>query len=108
MIPCIVLPSPFPRYFCWDEVVSALKYVCSKEADVFRNIAHVTKVFAQRVGSKFRIIYRVFYKENNDWYMEEACIQVPESEVPEWAKAGVDESEVDVTDKYQRELQLTL
>ena len=108
MVPLIIFRSPFPRYFCWDEVVSVLKNVCSKNADVFRNIAHGTKVFAQRVGSKFRIIYRVFYKENNDWYMEKACIQVPESEVPEWAKAGVDESEVDVTSRYQRELNLTL
>ncbi len=92
----------------WDEVVSTLKNVCNKIANAFRNIAHSAKVFAQRVGSKFQTIYRVFYKEDNKWFQETSRMEVPESEVPEWAKAGVAQSETDVTDRYQRELSLTL
>ena len=92
----------------WDEVVSALKNVCNKISNALRNIAHSAKVFAQKVGSKFQTIYRVFYKEDNRWFQETSRMEVPESEVPEWAKIGVAQSEVDVTNKYQRELQLTL
>ena len=103
-----MIPAPITIPFkYWDDLVSALKNICSKNADVFRNVAHATKVFAKKVnGSGFLVLYRVFYNNQTGitWIME-----VPLSEVPEWAKSGVDESEfVDVTNKYQRELQLTL
>ena len=106
-----MIPAPITIPFkYWDEVVSALKNICSKNADVFRNVAHATKVFAKKVnGSGFPVLYRVFY--NNQWLKKTGItwiMEVPESEVPEWAKSGVNESEVDVTSRYQRELQLTL
>ena len=111
MIP-MMMPPIIPGlryYYYWDEVVSALKDICNIVKNAFRNIAHAVKIFAQKIGNKvFQVLYYVFYKEDNQWYRETQCMQVPESEVPEWAKAGVAESEVDVTNKYQRELQLTL
>ena len=108
MIPALLVLFGLFVLANWDEVVSKLKNICSKIANGFRNIAHAAKVFAQKVGSKFQTIYRVFYQEDNRWFQETLRMKVPESEVPEWAKAGVDESEVDVTSRYQRELQLTL
>ena len=90
-----MIPAPITIPFkYWDDLVSALKNVCSKNADVFRNVAHATKVFAKKVnGSGFLVLYRVFYNNQTGitWIME-----VTLSEVPEWAKSGVDESEVDV------------
>ena len=102
---------------CWDEFVSSLKDICSKVADAFRSIGHAVRIFAQKVRNEpflifipciFQVIYRLFFKENDQWTLETLRMKIPESEVPEWAKAGVDESEVDVTSRYQRELQLTL
>ena len=90
-----MIPAPITIPFkYWDDLVSALKNICSKNADVFRNVAHATKVFAKKVnGSGFLVLYRVFYNNQTGitWIME-----VTLSEVPEWAKSGVDESEVDV------------
>lgn len=93
----------------WDELVSTLKDICSKVAEALRNVGHAAKIFAKKLANKvFQILHRLFYKEDNKWIQETTRVEVSESEVPEWAKAGVAQSEVDVTNKYQRELSLTL
>jgi len=93
----------------WDKLVNWLKDFTRKVANALRNLGHAAKIFAQKVGNKvFQVLHRVFYKEDNQWYQETTRTRVDESEVPEWAKAGVAQSETDVTDRYQRELSLTL
>ena len=93
----------------WDEIVDWLKSFTRKVANFFRNIGHAAKLFAQKVKNHvLQIIHRVFFKENNKWYQETTRVEVDESEVPEWAKAGVAASETDVTEKYKQELSLTL
>ena len=44
------------------------------------------------------------------WVSEKICrrFEIDDSEVPEWAKAGLTEKEVDVTERYEKELELTL
>ena len=114
-----MIPAPITIPFkYWDDLVSSLKDICSKVADAFRSIGHAVRIFAQKVRNEpflifipciFQVIYRLFFKENDQWTLETLRMKIPESEVPEWAKSGVDESEfVDVTNTYQRELQLTL
>ena len=94
---------------CWDDIVDWLRSFTRKVKNFFRNIGHAAKIFAQRVRNyMFQVLHRVFFKENGKWFQETTRVEVEESEVPAWAKAGVANSETDVTDKYQRELSLTV
>lgn len=94
---------------CWDDIVDWLRSFTRKVKNFFRNIGHAAKIFAQKVrGHIMQVIHRVFFKENNQWYQETTRVEVEESEVPEWAKAGVAASEKDVTEKYRQKLSLTL
>ena len=93
----------------WDKLVNWLIDFTRKVANALRNIGHAAKIFAKKLVNKvFQVLHRLFYKKDDKWIQETTRTEVPESEVPEWAKAGVAQSETDVTDKYQRELQLTL
>lgn len=94
---------------CWDDIVDWLKSFTRKVANFFRRIAHAAKLFAKKVKNRvLQIIHRVFYKEEDQWYQETTRTEVDESEVPEWAKAGVAQSETDVTERYKQELSLEL
>ncbi|MBR6013429.1 MAG: hypothetical protein IK062_06565 [Selenomonadaceae bacterium] len=93
----------------WDEIVDWLKELTSKIANLFRNIGHAAKIFAQKVrGRILKILHTLFYKENNKWIKETTRAEVDESEVPAWAKAGVRSNETDVTDTYKQELSLAM
>ena len=97
----------------WDAVVDWLRTFTREVTNIFnsvRKIAHATRVLAEKIQNAglFSVIHRIFYKENGDYWQEDTIAQVAEREVPQWAKAGVTSSETDVTQRYQRELQLTL
>lgn len=95
----------------WDEIVDWLKSFTKKVAEAFRKggIGHAAKIFAQELkNGVMNIIHRVFFKEDNKWIRETTRAEVDESEVPEWAKAGVAQSEVDVTERYKEKLSLEL
>ena len=104
----------------WDEIVDWIKRITREVFEIFKEykrLEHVTKILAKITGDPalaagmtlaYILYNRIFYKENGEWYEETATAKVPPSEVPAWAKAGVNESEVDVTSRYQRELSLTL
>ncbi len=93
----------------WDDIVEWLVSFTESISEAFRKIGHATKIFAKKVKDKaFQVLHRLFYKEDKKWIEETTRREVPESEVPEWAKQGVQESEHDVTETYKQELQLTL
>ena len=101
----------------WDEITSWLKSFCRKVASLLENraVRGAVKIFAVNHGlnpaladAAFEVIHRLFYREGGDWWQEDTTARVNEREVPQWAKSGVTSSETDVTQKYQRELQLTL
>ena len=93
----------------WDELVDFFKTLTQKIAELFVGIGHAAKIFAQRVARKIhRVLHVLFYKEDEKWIKETTRAEVDESEVPEWAKAGVGEYEKDVTDTYKQKMQLTL
>ena len=104
----------------WDEIVDWLKRLTREVFEIFKEykrLEHVTKILAKITNNPalaagmtlaYILYNRIFYKENGEWYEETATAKVPPSEVPAWAKSGVNESEVDVTSRYQRELNLTL
>ncbi len=93
----------------WDEIVDWLKDFTSRLAGFFSRLGgHAAKIFSRIKGAFLQVIHRLFFKEDQKWIEETTRREVPESEVPEWAKRGVQESEQDVTQRYQQELQLTL
>ena len=104
----------------WDKVVDWVKRITREVFEFFKEykrLEHITKILAKITGDPvlaagMKLVYilynRIFYKENGEWCEEIATAKVPPSEVPAWAKSGVNESEVDVTSRYQRELNLTL
>ena len=104
----------------WDEVVDWVKRITREVFEFFKEykrLEHATKILAKITGDPalaegmtlaYILYHRIFYKENGKWYESVTTAKVPPSEVPSWAKSGVNESEVDVTSRYQRELNLTL
>ena len=54
------------------------------------------------------LVHKLYYKENGKWIEKTTTREIDESQVPEWAKAGLLEKETDVTARYQKELELTL
>ena len=104
----------------WDEIVDWLKRFTREVLAIFKEhqrLKPATKILAMITGNPalaegltlaYILYHRIFYKENGEWYAETTTAKVPPSEVPAWAKSGVNESEVDVTSRYQRELSLTL
>lgn len=104
----------------WDEIVDWIKRFTREIVTIFKEynrLKHTTKILAQITGDPalaagmtlaYILYHRLFYKENGEWCEEVTTAKVPPSEVPSWAKSGVNESEVDVTSRYQRELSLTL
>ena len=104
----------------WNQIVDWLKRFTREIVEIFKEykrLEHVTKILAKITDDSalaagmtlaYILYHRIFYKENGEWCEEIATAKVPPSEVPAWAKSGVNESEVDVTSRYQRELNLTL
>ena len=104
----------------WDKIVDWLKRFTREIVEIFKEykrLEHATKILAKITGDPvlaegmtlaYILYHRIFYKADGEWYESVTTAKVPPSEVPAWAKSGVNESEVNVTSRYQRELSLTL
>ena len=55
-----------------------------------------------------RLVHKLYYKENGKWVEKTTVREIDESEVPAWAKEGLTAKEKDVTERYEKELELTV
>lgn len=111
MIPALVAlgVGAFLVVSFWDDIVDWLKSFARKIKEIFAKIGHAAKIFAQKIkGAIMRIIHILIYKEDGKWFEEKTTRELDESQVPEWAKAGVAATETDMTDKYKQKLSLAM
>ena len=95
----------------WEEVVGWLNELFPKVKKALADagiLNYVSKLFSSVSESVMRLVNRLYYKENGKFYEQTTTREIDESEVPEWAKAGLSNKEVDVTDRYEKELQLAV
>ena len=95
----------------WEEITGWLKDFLPKIQDALKEIGvgeYAAKLFSSLEDGALRLVHKLYYKENGKWVEKTTTREIDESEVPEWAKAGLSNKEVDVTDRYEKELQLAV
>lgn len=95
----------------WDEVTKWLEDFLPKLQDVMKDLGigdYVAKLFSTVENGTLSLIHRLYYKENGKWIEKTTTREIDESQVPEWAKAGLSSKETDVTSRYEKELELTV
>ena len=95
----------------WEEITGWLKDFLPKIQDALKSIGvgeYAAKLFSSVEDGALKLVHKLYYKENGKWVEKTTTREIDESEVPEWAKAGLSAKEVDVTDRYEKELQLAV
>ena len=114
MIPALLAVVALGGYLVvtnWKEIEGWLKEFLPvvqnalKEAGIYD---YAAKLFSSIEGNVMRLVHRLYYKENGKWVEKTTVREIDESEVPEWAKAGLSAKEKDVTARYEKELELQL
>ena len=109
MIPVLLLAvvGGFLAYQNWDEMVKWLQDFLPKiNAALDGVVKYSAKLFSSVEGGVLRLVHKLYYRENGKWIEKTTTREIDESQVPEWAKADLGEEETDVTDRYQKELEL--
>ena len=95
----------------WDEIEAWLKEFLPKLQNALKDagiVDYAAKLFSSIEGNVMRLIHRLYYKENGKWVEKTTVREIDESEVPAWAKEGLSTKESDVTERYEKELELTV
>ena len=95
----------------WEQVVGWLNELFPKVKKALEDAGiynHVAKLFSSLKESVLSLVNRLYYKENGKFYEQTTTREIDESQVPEWAKAELNEQETDVTNRYKQELQLEI
>jgi len=93
----------------WDEIEKWLKDFLPKVNEALSGIVkYSAKLFSSVENGVMRLVHKLYYKENGKWIEKTTTREIDESQVPEWAKAELDEEETDVTDRYKEKLELTM
>jgi hypothetical protein len=95
----------------WQEIEGWLKDFLPKLQTALQNagvIDYAAKLFSSIEGNVMRLVHRLYYKENGKWVEKTTIREIDESEVPAWAKEGLTAKESDVTDRYEKELELSV
>lgn len=115
MIPVLIglgaLVGGFMVYEKWEQITGWLTEFLPKIQEALKSIGvgdYAAKLFSTVTNGALTLIHRLYYKENGKWIEKTTTREIDESEVPEWAKAGLSEKETDVTERYEKELELTL
>lgn len=110
MIPVLVLGAlvgGFLAYQNWDEMVKWLQDFLPKINQALEGVVkYSAKLFSSVDNGVLRLVHKLYYRENGKWIEKTTTREIDESQVPEWAKADLGEEETDVTDRYQKELEL--
>ena len=115
MIPVLIglgaLVGGFMVYENWEQIMNWLKEFLPKIQEAFKNSGvtdYAAKLFSSVQNGALTLIHKIYYKESGKWIEKTTTREIDESQVPEWAKAGLTSKETDVTERYQKELELTL
>lgn len=112
MIPLlVVLGVGYLVYTNWKEVESWLKEFLPKLQATLKDVGivdYAAKLFSSIEGNVMRLVHKLYYKENGKWVEKTTVREIDESEVPEWAKAGLSAKESNVTARYEKELELSV
>ena len=115
MIPVLIglgaIVGGFMVYENWDQITNWLKEFMPKIQEALKSSGvteYAEKLFSSVSDGALKLVHRLYYKENGKWIEKTTTREIDESQVPEWAKAGLREKEIDVTERYQKELELTL
>ena len=100
----------------WDDLVEWVKKSFINIKTLLKNseiVGYSRKLFAYMKDKSMRLVLKVYFKlKNGKWRKpteeELPMVEIPESEVPEWAKEGLTDKEIDVTERYKKELELSL
>ena len=95
----------------WEEVTKWLQDFLPKIQDALKStgiVDYAAKLFSTVEGNVMKLIHKLYYKENGKWVEKTTVREIDESEVPEWAKAGLSAKETDVTARYEKELAMTV
>lgn len=95
----------------WDEVTKWLEDFLPQIQTAMKNLGigdYAAKLFSSVEDGALRLVHRLYYKENGKWIEKTTTREIDESQVPEWAKAGLSNKETDVTSRYEKELELTV
>ena len=95
----------------WEEIEGWLKEFLPKLQATLKEVGiadYAAKLFSTIEGNVMRLIHKLYYKENGKWVEKTTVREIDESEVPAWAKAGLSAKETDVTERYEKELELTV
>ena len=95
----------------WQEVENWLKDFLPKLQNALKEtgiVDYAAKLFSSVEGNVMRLVHKLYYKENGKWVEKTTVREIDESEVPAWAKEGLSAKEKDVTERYEKELELTV
>lgn len=95
----------------WEEIEGWLKEFLPKLQATLKEtgiVDYAAKLFSSVEGNVMRLVHRLYYKENGKWVEKTTVREIDESEVPAWAKEGLTAKESDVTERYEKELELTV
>ena len=109
-----VLAAGMVAFKYWDEIVDWLKDFVSTLANLFVTVAsgiwHAAGVFVKFIKEGLVATqHKLYYKENEQYIERITTRTIPESELPAWVKAKMNNTqETDISDEVERELQLKL
>ena len=69
---------------------------------------YAAKLFASINGNTYRLVHKLYYKENGKWVEKTTVREIDLSEVPAWAVEGLTAKESDVTARYEEVLDLKI
>lgn len=95
----------------WDEVTKWLEELMGNLQAQLKSLGiegYTAKLFSNIQDGALRLVHRLYYKENGKWIEKTTTREIDESQVPEWAKAGLSEKESDVTERYEQQLELKI
>ena len=95
----------------WQEIEGWLKDFLPKVQDALKEAGihdYAAKLFSSIEGNVMRLVHRLYYKENGKWVEKTTVREIDESEVPAWAKEGLSNKEIDVGERYEKELELSV
>ena len=102
--------------YCWDDLVEWVKKSFLNIKTVFKNseiVGYSRKLFAYMKDKSMRLVLKVYFKlKNGKWGSppeeEFPIVEITEEKVPLWAKESLTDKEKDVTERYEKELELSL
>lgn len=95
----------------WEEITGWLKDFLPKLQATLKELGvgdYAAKLFSSVEDKVLRLVHKLYYKENGKFYEKTTTREIDESQVPEWAKAGLSAKETDVTERYEKELELAV